>query len=183
MSRGEIERDGEEPDVTEITEGLAARDYVGPSLAKFRVDTCSAEMVLLRRMPHRYPLVLVDRLVLYRAPNHARVSKNVTTNEPYFAGLERHEMVMPMAYLLEAMAHACGLLYGLAELSKTANALILARIDECRFERSVVPGDQLLLDAELLAVKRGAARFRVTAKLSTGDGVARSSLMFSPAIH
>jgi 3-hydroxyacyl-[acyl-carrier-protein] dehydratase len=183
MTRDDVEGDSAERDVIETPEGLTPEDFVPPRLGHFRVDASSPEMTLLRRMPHRYPLVLVDRLIFYRAPNHARVSKNVTTNEPYFAGLERHEMVMPTAYLVEAMAQACGLLYGLAELSETANALILARIDECRFERSVVPGDQLLLDAELLAVKRGVARFKVTANLSTGDRVACSNFMFSPAIH
>jgi 3-hydroxyacyl-[acyl-carrier-protein] dehydratase len=183
MSRDETANGSEQHNGIEATEGFTPPDFVPPALANFQVDVSSAEMALLRRMPHRYPLVLVDRIVFYRPPGHARVSKNVTTNEPYFAGLERHHMVMPTAYLLEAMAQACGLLYGLAGLSETANALILARIDQCRFDRSVVPGDQLLMDAELSAVKRGIARFKVRAFLGTGESVARSDFMFTPAIH
>jgi 3-hydroxyacyl-[acyl-carrier-protein] dehydratase len=183
MSRSVPERDSEQQDVIETTEGFVPSDYLAPALINFRVDASSAEMALLGRMPHRYPLVLVDRLVFYQAPNHARVSKNVTTNEPYFAGMERHRMVMPTAYLIEAMAQACGLLYGAAELSTTANVLILARIDRCRFYRSIVPGDQLLMDVDLSNIKRGISRFEVRTSLSTGESVARSNFMFSPAIH
>jgi 3-hydroxyacyl-[acyl-carrier-protein] dehydratase len=183
MSRSDAGLDHNERNVHETTEGLDPSDYAPPVLDNFRVDTSSAEMTLLRRMPHRYPLVLVDRLIFYRAPDQARVSKNVTTNEPYFAGMERHEMVMPTAYLIEAMAQACGLLYGAAELSSTANALILARIDHCRFNRSVVPGDQLQIDAKLSSVKRGVAKFEVGVSLSTGESVASSDFVFSPAIH
>jgi len=178
-----LKRESEEPEDIETAGTVFPQDHAPLELANFRIDTSTAEMALLRRMPHRYPLVLVDRLVFYRAPNQARVSKNVTTNEPYFAALERHQMVMPTAFLIEAMAQACGLLYGAAKLSETANALILARIDKCRFNRSVVPGDQLLMDTELSTVKRGIARFKVRTSLSTGESVASSEFMFSPAIH
>jgi len=118
---------------------------------------------ILAILPHRYPLLLVDR-VLEMDGNRILALKNVTFNEPHFQGHFPGVPVMPGVLVIEAMAQA-GAVMMLGEMPDRDEKLILfTGIDHCRFRRQVVPGDQLLLEVTLLkrrarfAVLQGVAR-------------------------
>ena len=112
---------------------------------------------ILEVMPHRYPILLIDR-VLEMGEKHIRAIKNVTFNEPHFLGHFPGHPVMPGVLLVEAMAQAGGFLL-LCGIEDRENKLIyFTGIDKCRFRRPVVPGDQVIFDVEVLSIKRSFAK-------------------------
>jgi len=122
---------------------------------------------ILELLPHRYPFVLVDR-VLELVPGKSIVAlKNVTINEPFFNGHFPGRPVMPGVLIVEAMAQAAGLLsFKTPELNLVKGSIFyFAGIDHARFKRPVQPGDQLHLEAEILKVVRGVGKFRCCAKV------------------
>jgi 3-hydroxyacyl-[acyl-carrier-protein] dehydratase len=120
-------------------------------------------------LPHRYPMLLVDRVLDYEANKYIRGLKNVSANEPFFQGHFPHYPVMPGVLVVEAMAQLAGLLTFLSKLAKSdgTQLVLFAGIDEARFKRQVVPGDALHLNADLERAVRGIGRFRCRA---TVDG-------------
>ncbi len=124
---------------------------------------------ILELLPHRFPFVLVDR-VLECVPGSRIVAlKNVTINEPFFTGHFPGRPVMPGVLIVEAMAQAAGILsFKTPELRLTKGSIFyFAGIDECRFKRPVTPGDALRLEAAILKVVRGVGKFSCRA---TADG-------------
>ncbi len=112
---------------------------------------------ILDVMPHRYPILLIDR-VLEMGEKSIRAMKNVTFNEPHFLGHFPGRPVMPGVLLVEAMAQAGGFLL-FSRIEDRANKLIyFTGIDNCRFRRPVVPGDQVVFDLEVISVRRGFAK-------------------------
>ncbi len=129
-------------------------------------------------LPHRYPFLLVDR-VIELVPNERVVAiKNVTMNEPFFQGHFPNHPVMPGVLVIEAMAQAAGTLIRLsAEKDPDGKALFyLAKIDKARFAAKVVPGDQLRLEVRLKRMLRGMGLFEARA-LVDGNEVASCELM------
>jgi 3-hydroxyacyl-[acyl-carrier-protein] dehydratase len=118
-----------------------------------------------RLLPHRYPMLLVDRVLDYAPGQFIRGLKNVTVNEPFFQGHFPQYPVMPGVLVIEAMAQIAGLLTMLSKLAKTdgTQLVLFAGIDEARFKRQVVPGDTLILLADLERAVRGIGRFRCRA--------------------
>jgi len=120
-------------------------------------------------LPHRYPLLLVDR-VLELVPNERILAyKNISVNEEVFNGHFPGAPIFPGVLTIEALAQASGIL-GFASTNTTADdgkLYLFAGVDKVRFKRTVVPGDQLMLSSEVEAVKRNIWRFRTTA---TVDG-------------
>lgn len=115
-----------------------------------------------RRLPHRYPFLLVDRVLDYAPGEWLLGLKNVTANEPFFAGHFPQQAIMPGVLLIEAMAQACGLLAFVSreherdgELPVGAPLFYLVGVDGAKFKRPVVPGDALQLRASLRRVVRG----------------------------
>jgi len=124
---------------------------------------------ILELLPHRYPFLLVDR-VLELTPGERIVAlKNVTINEPFFCGHFPGRPVMPGVLIIEAMAQAAGLLsFKTPALNLVKGSIFyFAGIDHARFKRPVRPGDQLHLEAEILKVVRGVGKFKCRA---TVDG-------------
>ncbi len=122
---------------------------------------------ILDLLPHRYPFILVDR-VLELTPGKTIVAlKNVTINEPFFAGHFPGRPVMPGVLIIEAMAQTAGLLsFKTPELKLTRGSIFyFAGIDHARFKRPVQPGDQLQLEAEILKVVRGVGKFKCRASV------------------
>jgi beta-hydroxyacyl-ACP dehydratase FabZ len=112
---------------------------------------------ILEVMPHRYPFLLIDR-VLEMSEKTIRAIKNVTFNEPHFMGHFPGHPVMPGVLLVEAMAQAGGFLL-LSRIEERENKLIyFTGIDNCRFRRPVVPGDQVIFDIEVISIKRTFAK-------------------------
>jgi len=129
-------------------------------------------------LPHRYPFALVDRIIEYVPGKLAVGIKNVTFNEPHFQGHFPGRPLMPGVMIVEAMAQVGGIV--LTQLSDMQGGLfVFAGIDKVRFRRPVVPGDQLVMRAELLSVKRRRfGKMRVTAVVDS-QRVAEGELMFS----
>ncbi len=127
---------------------------------------------ILKQLPHRYPILLVDRVLELEKGKRIRALKNVSINEPFFTGHFPHRPVMPGVLMLEALAQAAALLafdtLGVTPDDKTV--YYFAGIDGARFKRPVEPGDQLVLEVELDRMKAGIFKFKARAKV--GDEVA-----------
>ena len=136
---------------------------------------------ILERLPHRYPFLLVDR-VLECNPGHSiRALKNVTYNEPYFPGHFPGRPVMPGVIIIEAMAQAAGILcFVTANVIPDANTrFFFVGIDKARFRRPVVPGDQLILTAQLQRTLKGIWRYSTAASVGEHE-VAHAEMMVAP---
>ncbi|HSQ80853.1 MAG TPA: 3-hydroxyacyl-ACP dehydratase FabZ [Casimicrobiaceae bacterium] len=125
--------------------------------------------MIQRLLPHRYPMLLVDRVLDWEAGRFIRGVKNVTANEPFFQGHFPDYKVMPGVLVIEAMAQLAGLLTMLSEFARRdgSQLVLFAGIDDARFKRQVVPGDTLTLEANLERAVRGVGRFRTRA--TVGD--------------
>jgi 3-hydroxyacyl-[acyl-carrier-protein] dehydratase len=116
---------------------------------------------IMRKLPHRYPIILVDR-VLEVVPGERIVAlKNVTINEPYFMGHFPGHPVMPGVLIIESLAQACAILAFVTLDAKEGDGTLFyfAGIDAARFKKPVIPGDQLRLEAEMGRVKRSIGKF------------------------
>ena len=124
---------------------------------------------ILELLPHRYPFVLVDRVLEITPGQRIVALKNVTINEPFFTGHFPSRPVMPGVLIIEAMAQAAGLLsFKTPELNLTKGSIFyFAGIDHARFKRPVRPGDTLKLEADVLKIVRGVGKFKCRA---TVDG-------------
>jgi 3-hydroxyacyl-[acyl-carrier-protein] dehydratase len=112
---------------------------------------------VLRLLPHRYPFLLIDRVVDYRRDEYLIALKNVSFNEPFFAGHFPVRPVMPGVLIIEAMAQATGLLAMESRPDEVGEKALyyFVGINKARFKRPVEPGDQLILDVRLRTVRRG----------------------------
>ena len=123
---------------------------------------------ILKQLPHRYPFLLVDRVLELDKGKTIKALKNVTMNEPFFEGHFPHRPVMPGVLMLEALAQAAALL-AFDALGRSPNDETLyyfAGIDGARFKRPVEPGDQLILEVELLRMKVGIFKFKARASVA-----------------
>lgn len=125
---------------------------------------------IIELLPHRYPFLLIDRVLELNIGKNIRALKNVTVNEPFFPGHFPVKPIMPGVLMIEAMAQAAAVLAYTSQ-PKSADGkqqiVYLAGIDEARFKRMVVPGDQLILSAETTRIMRGIGKFKCRA---TVDG-------------
>ena len=136
---------------------------------------------VLKQLPHRYPMMLVDRVIECIPGKSIHAIKNVTINEPYFPGHFPHRPVMPGVMILEALAQAAGIL-----AFKTAGVVpdeetrfYFVGIDKARFRRPVEPGDQLVLKATFERAMRGIWKFSTVAEVG-GEEVASAVMMVAP---
>jgi 3-hydroxyacyl-[acyl-carrier-protein] dehydratase len=133
---------------------------------------------ILKYLPHRYPFLLIDRVIDYKVGEYLVGIKNVTMNEPFFQGHFPGRPIMPGVLILEAIAQATGVL-----AFKTANSFpedgvlyYLVGIDEARFKQPVVPGDQLQLNVKVVKSKRRIWKFSGEATVD-GNTVATAEVM------
>ncbi|MBS0325460.1 MAG: 3-hydroxyacyl-ACP dehydratase FabZ [Proteobacteria bacterium] len=131
-----------------------------------------------RLLPHRYPMLLVDRVLEWEAGKFIRGIKNVTVNEPFFQGHFPGNPVMPGVFVIESLAQAAGLLTMLSDVARQdgSQLVLFAGIDKARFKRQVVPGDTLLLEAELERAVRSVGRFHARASVG-GQLVCEATLL------
>lgn len=130
---------------------------------------------ILKKLPHRYPFLMVDRVLELDKGKRIRALKNVTINEPYFAGHFPYRPVMPGVLMLEALAQAAAILAfdALDMAPDDKSVYYFAGIDGARFKRPVEPGDQLLLDVTMGRMKAGI--FKFGARALVGDKLAVSA--------
>jgi 3-hydroxyacyl-[acyl-carrier-protein] dehydratase len=127
---------------------------------------------IVKRLPHRYPFLLVDRVTALEKSKSIVALKNVTINEPFFVGHFPHRPVMPGVLILEALAQAAAILgfETLGVMPDDNTVVYFVGIDGARFKRPVEPGDQLTLHAEILRNRSGIFKFATRALV--GDEVA-----------
>lgn len=129
-------------------------------------------------LPHRYPFLLVDRVLEIELGKSIKAIKNVSINEPFFQGHFPDLPIMPGVLILEAMAQASGILGFKTEEKKPSDGSLYMFVgsEKMRFKRPVIPGDQLVLIAEVITVKRGIWKFAVRAEVE-GDMVAQGQIL------
>jgi beta-hydroxyacyl-ACP dehydratase FabZ len=131
---------------------------------------------ILKILPHRYPMLLVDRILEWEDGKRIVGLKNVTANEPHFQGHFPGAPVMPGVMIIEAMAQ-CGAVLFLKDLDDREEKLFyFGGIDKARFRRPVVPGDQLILELEVLQQRAQSARLRGIGRVD-GKVVAEAEMM------
>ncbi|HEY5101213.1 MAG TPA: 3-hydroxyacyl-ACP dehydratase FabZ [Steroidobacteraceae bacterium] len=139
---------------------------------------------ILKRLPHRYPFLLVDRVLECRPGESIRALKNVTYNEPFFPGHFPTRPVMPGVMIIEALAQTAGIL-AFATAGTVPNEesrFYFVGIDKARFRKPVEPGDQLILSAQLERSFKGIWRFSTIARVGE-DEVAHAEMMVAPEVN
>jgi len=133
---------------------------------------------IMKYLPHRYPMLLIDRVVEMQLGESLVAIKNVSYNEPYFQGHFPNRPVMPAVIILEAMAQATGILVlrSMDKLPSEKSIYYFVGIDGARFRRPVEPGDQLRIEVKLLRSSRGIWKLRSDATVD-GETVASGDLM------
>ena len=133
---------------------------------------------LLQYLPHRHPMLLLDRITECEPGSHLVALKNVTINEPFFAGHFPERPVMPAVFILESMAQATGIL-ALQTMGQKPDKdwmYYFVGVDKARFRTPVLPGDQLVLRVDLIKHSRGIWKVRCVASVGEKD-VAEAELM------
>jgi 3-hydroxyacyl-[acyl-carrier-protein] dehydratase len=136
---------------------------------------------IMQQLPHRYPFLLVDRILACEAGKYVHALKNVTFNEPFFQGHFPQRPVMPGVLIIEALAQASGILAfrtaGIVPDKDTR--FYFVAIDKARFRKPVEPGDQLILKVTLLRSFKGIWKFNGVAEVD-GKEVASAEIMVAP---
>nr|5BUX_A Chain A, 3-hydroxyacyl-[acyl-carrier-protein] dehydratase FabZ [Yersinia pestis KIM10+]5BUX_B Chain B, 3-hydroxyacyl-[acyl-carrier-protein] dehydratase FabZ [Yersinia pestis KIM10+] len=132
---------------------------------------------ILDLLPHRFPFLLVDRVLDFEEGKFLRAVKNVSFNEPFFQGHFPGKPIFPGVLILEAMAQATGILaFKSRGKLEPGELYYFAGIDEARFKRPVVPGDQMIMEVEFVKERRGLTRFTGVAKVD-GEIVCTATMM------
>jgi 3-hydroxyacyl-[acyl-carrier-protein] dehydratase len=139
---------------------------------------------ILDLLPHRYPFLLVDRVLECRSGESIRALKNVTYNEPFFPGHFPVRPVMPGVMIIEALAQTAGILAFVTSgiVPNAERRFYFVGIDKARFRKPVEPGDQLLLSAKLERSFKGIWRFSTVARVGD-DEVAHADMMVAPEVR
>ena len=139
---------------------------------------------ILKRLPHRYPFLLVDRVLECTPGESIRAIKNVTMNEPFFPGHFPYRPVMPGVIIIEALALAAGVLAFVTAdvVPDESTRFYFVGIDKARFRKPVEPGDQLILTAKLERQMRGIWKFSTVAYVGA-DEVTSAEMMVAPEVN
>jgi 3-hydroxyacyl-[acyl-carrier-protein] dehydratase len=133
---------------------------------------------ILQHLPHRYPFLLVDRVLEIVKDERIKALKNVSINEPFFPGHYPHHPVMPGVLVIEALAQTAAILsfQSLGDKPDSKSVYYFLGIDNARFKKPVIPGDQLILEITIAAHRRGIWKFSGTASVD-GKIAAEAQLM------
>ena len=133
---------------------------------------------ILKRLPHAFPFRMIDRILEIEKGKKAIALKNVSIDEPYFLGHFQNNPVMPGVLILEAMAQTGGLAFQSSFEKEGEGIPVLARIEEFRLKRRVIPGDQIIIEAEVLHVFSNLAKVKILARVR-GEPVAEGTLILA----
>ena len=138
---------------------------------------------VLRHLPHRYPFLLVDKVLDYQVNDYLVALKNVTFNEPFFTGHFPGRPVMPGVMVLEALAQTAGILTytTLGRVPNEKTRFYFAGIDGCRFRRPVEPGDSLILTAKVGRNMKGIWKLQTAAYVGEAEAVSAEMMLFPDA--
>ncbi|MBF8268889.1 MAG: fabZ [Gammaproteobacteria bacterium] len=139
--------------------------------------------VIKNYLPHRYPFLLIDRIVAFEKDKYLTALKNVTMNEPFFLGHFPTKPIMPGVLIVEAMAQASAIFGNLSMQDRPEDGSLyyLVGIDKARFRHIVVPGDQLLLKVDFLTVRRNIWKF--SAKATVADKTVASAEFLTTVVE
>ncbi len=132
---------------------------------------------ILKNLPHSFPFRMVDRILEIDPGKRAIALKNVSIDEPYFLGHFSNEPIMPGVLILEALAQTGGLAFQ-SSFEREEGMPFLARVDEFRLKRKVIPGDQIILEAEIIHVFSHLAKVKVLARVG-GETIAEGMLVLA----
>jgi len=135
---------------------------------------------ILENLPHAFPFRLIDRILDIEKGKKAIALKNVSMGEPYFSGHFPKEPILPGVLILEAMAQTGGLVFESSFEKGEKGISVLARIEEFRLKKRVIPGDQLSIEAEILHIFSNLAKVKVLAKVGE-ETVAEGTLVLAKA--
>jgi 3-hydroxyacyl-[acyl-carrier-protein] dehydratase len=135
---------------------------------------------IFQKLPHRFPFRMIDRILEIEPGKKAVALKNVTVDEVQFSGHSSGESVMPWVFILEALAQTGGLAFHSQDETERGGIPFLARIEEFRLKGKVIPGDQLILEAEVSRVFSSLAMVRVQARIGD-EPVAEGTLILAKA--
>lgn len=133
---------------------------------------------VLEGLPHAFPFRMVDRILEIEKGRKAVALKNVSIDEPYFSGHFPKEPILPAALIVEAMAQTGGLAFQSSFEKGEGEIPVLGRIEEFRLKRRVIPGDQMIIEAEVLHIFSGMAKVKVLARVE-GEIVAEGTLILA----
>lgn len=133
---------------------------------------------ILQRLPHAFPFRMIDRILEIEKGKKAIALKNVSLDEPHFPGYVPNEPIMPGVLILEAMAQTGGLAFQSSFEREGEGVPVLARIEAFRLKRRVVPGDQIVIEAEVLHVFSNLAKVKVLARVG-GEIVTEATLVLA----
>ena len=133
---------------------------------------------ILQRVPHAFPFRMIDRILEIEKGKKAIALKNVSIDEPHFSGHFPKDPVMPGVLILEAMAQTGGLAFQSSFESGGEGIPVLARVEEFRLKRKVIPGDQIIIEAEVLHIFADLAKVKVLARVE-GEAVAEGTLILA----
>jgi 3-hydroxyacyl-[acyl-carrier-protein] dehydratase len=133
---------------------------------------------ILEHLPHRYPFLLVDKVSHFESGKSLTAIKNISFNEPQFTGHFPQKPIFPGVLIIEALAQASGILVYRSTMSKPSSDKLfyLVGIDSTRFKKPAIPGDQLILQIDVIRSKRGVWKFNAMASVD-GELIASSELM------
>lgn len=163
----------------QIKNSIAKTDEIRP-LKDYRVTAPSSALdvnKIMKILPHRYPFLLVDRILAFEPFKHVTGIKNVTVNEPFFQGHWPDIPVMPGVLIVEAMAQVSSLLIFGANGEPDQRLAFFLAIEKAKFRRTVVPGDQLLIESEMVRYRHNACRVRSVAHVE-GTIAAEATMTF-----
>lgn len=136
---------------------------------------------IFKYLPHRYPFLMVDRVVEVESKKRILAIKNITINEPFFIGHFPSEPIMPGVLIIEALAQAAGILCLKSFETITCKKVYLMALDRIKFRRPVVPGDQLRLEVEVLNTHKFGWKFR--GKAYVGDKLAAEGELMATIVQ
>ncbi|SJZ67818.1 3-hydroxyacyl-ACP dehydratase FabZ [Garciella nitratireducens] len=130
-----------------------------------------------KMIPHRYPFLLIDRIIEIEEGKKAVGIKNVTANEPFFQGHFPENPIMPGVLMVEALAQV-GAVCVLSQQEYQGKLAVFAGVDKLRFKKQVIPGDQLRMEVELISIKRGIGKAKAVATVENQIAV-KGEIMFA----
>jgi beta-hydroxyacyl-ACP dehydratase FabZ len=131
---------------------------------------------LMELLPHRYPFILIDRIIEIEPGKRCTAIKNITINEPYFQGHFPNQPVMPGVLILESMAQAGAFLVLNSVENPLSKNMFFSAVEKAKFRKPIIPGDQVKIEMELLKIRMNAARLKGTAYVD-GEVVTEAIIM------
>ncbi len=136
---------------------------------------------IMKLLPHRYPFILIDRIIDMEPGKRCTALKNITMNEPYFQGHFPNQPVMPGVLILESMAQAGAFLVLNSVEDPLTKNMFFSAVEKAKFRKPIIPGDQVRIEMELLKIRMNAVRLRGIAFVD--DKIVTEAIIMANIVH